>query len=399
MPNVNNKAIHDRLAVAAALPAAAPHHISSTATGLAVLLGVLTSVFLTLFWIGSVLSRAVEAGWTGVVSPALRILLTRIAGHGMAARVLGWGVDGGLLAVLSVAVPYVLTFYFVLALLQESGAVAIAAAHLEWVAARLGLPGAVLPLITAAGCNVPAILGLRAVRLMRERVVVGTLVTLVPCSARTAVIFGTVALFLGWPWAAALYIVVAVIITAAAVVLRRILLPRTRLPAAVHLPALRWPRPRMVIRQTWLHVQEFAVGAVPWVLGGSVVLGFLYETGLMGLPARLLAPLIEGWLRLPPAAGLTLAFAVLRKELALQLLIALAAGSSAGGGADLRSVLAPAQLFTYALVNTLAVPCTATIGMLARTVGARAATAIAMATAAVAVATGGIAARLLQLLG
>ena len=40
---------------------------------------------------------------------------------------------------------------------------------------------------------------------------------------------------------------------------------------------------------------------------------------------RPLAPVVEGWLLLPPVAGLTLVFAVLRKELALQLLIAFAA--------------------------------------------------------------------------
>lgn len=360
---------------------------------MAVLLLVLAAVFATLFWIGSALSAAVEAGWTGTISPVLRALARQAAGDGMVARILLWGLDGGLIAVLSVAVPYVLTFYFVLAVLQDAGAVAVAAAQLDRVAARMGLRGAVLPLITAAGCNVPAILALRGMRSTRERIAVGALVTLVPCSARTAVIFGTVALFGGWPWAAALYATVAIVITAAAVGLRRIFRLRGDAAAPGAPPALRWPRPAVVIRQTWSPVREFIVGAVPFVLGGSVVLGTLYETGLIGLSARPLAPVVEGWLGLPGAAGLTLIFAILRKELALQLLIALAAGS-AGGGPNLLAILTPVQLFTYALVNTLAIPCTATIGVLARTVGARPAAGIAAGTVTVALLLGGIAARI-----
>ena len=40
-----------------------------------------------------------------------------------------------------------------------------------------------------------------------------------------------------------------------------------------------------------------------------------------------MAPVVEDWLVLPPVAGLTLIFAVLRKELALQLLVVFAAVS------------------------------------------------------------------------
>ncbi|OFX13721.1 MAG: hypothetical protein A2V59_10540 [Armatimonadetes bacterium RBG_19FT_COMBO_69_19] len=57
--------------------------------------------------------------------------------------------------------------------------------------------------------------------------------------------------------------------------------------------------------------------------------------------------------------------------------------------------MTPPQIFTYALVNTIAIPCTATIGVLARTVGARRAAAIAGGTLLLAVLLGGIAARVL----
>lgn len=62
----------------------------------------------------------------------------------------------------------------------------------------------------------------------------------------------------------------------------------------------------------------------PVVLVGSLVLRALYETGWVWALVWPLSPIVEGWLGLPDVAGLTLIFAVLRKELALQLLIALA---------------------------------------------------------------------------
>lgn len=66
-----------------------------------------------------------------------------------------------------------------------------------------------------------------------------------------------------------------------------------------------------------------------------------------------LAPVVEGWLGLPAVAGLTLVFAVLRKELALQLLVALAAAQFGAGSDNLLAFMTGRQIFTYTLVNTI----------------------------------------------
>ncbi|HNZ95807.1 MAG TPA: ferrous iron transport protein B, partial [Thermoanaerobaculia bacterium] len=59
---------------------------------------------------------------------------------------------------------------------------------------RFGLHGrAVIPLIAAGGCSVPAIIATRSLGNTRERTIAAVLATLVPCSARTAVIIGAVA--------------------------------------------------------------------------------------------------------------------------------------------------------------------------------------------------------------
>lgn len=354
----------------------------------------LGAVFGALFWGGGNLAALFDAAWRAYASPIIGGAVRGLLGEGTFSRIMLWGLDTGLNAVLSVAVPYVLTFYLILAVLQESGALSQVTAAADRLLVRTGLTTtASLPLVVGAGCNVPAILSLRSLRSEGERVVAGALVTLVPCSARTAVIFGTVGYVLGWRWALGLYGLVAAVIIGAGHGLRHFfpgVRPIDRPPAALRIPSA-----RPVVLTLWAHLRDFVLGAVPFVLAGSFVLGALYETGLIRLAAGPLSPLVEGWLRLPPAAGLTLIFAVLRKELALQLLMALAAMSGAPGGGDLRALMTPTQIFTYALVNTLAIPCTATIGVLARTVGGRRAAAIAGGTLVLAVLLGGIAARVL----
>ncbi len=140
-------------------------------------------------------------------------------------------------------------------------------------------------------------------------------------------------------------------------------------------------------------MRDFVFVAVPIVLAGSVVLGALYETGLIRLATRPLAPVVEGWLGLPAVAGLTLVFAVLRKELALQLLVALAIVEFGRGAENLLSFMSKDQLFTYALVNTINIPCIATIAVLSRTLGRRRATLISTGTVTLAVLIGGVSIR------
>ncbi len=71
---------------------------------------------------------------------------------------------------------------------------------MDRVFGTLGLPGrAAIPLLAAAGCNVPAIYGTRVLRTRRDRVIASFLVTLTPCSARSAVVIAALAPFAGVP--------------------------------------------------------------------------------------------------------------------------------------------------------------------------------------------------------
>ncbi|HEY5386359.1 MAG TPA: nucleoside recognition domain-containing protein [Thermoleophilia bacterium] len=134
------------------------------------------------------------------------------------------------------------------------------------------------------------------------------------------------------------------------------------------------------------------------MLGGSFLLGGLYETGLIWHLSGPLQPVVVGWLGLPPVAGLTLILAVLRKELALQMLVVFAVARYGVAAHNLLSFMTPHQLVVYALVNAIYIPCVATIAMLGRELGWRRAGAITTGTVVAALALGGVVARLLPLL-
>jgi ferrous iron transport protein B len=104
---------------------------------------------------------------------------------------------------------------------------------------------------------------------------------------------------------------------------------------------------------------------------------------------------VRGWLGLPSVAGLALVFSFLRKELALQLLVALAVIQLGAGAAGLGSIMSPAQLFVYAIVTSVSVPCVATLAALRGEFGWRSALTMSGSTLVIALATGGVLARLL----
>jgi ferrous iron transport protein B len=367
---------------------------TSPATGFPLLGAVLLGLFAVLFWVGDLLSTLLGGAWTTYASPVIRAGVGLVAGEGVLGRSLLWGIDSGINAALSVGIPYVLTFYLMLSVLEDTGYLNSVAFLTDPLMHRFGLHGrAVIPLVAAAGCNVPAIMGTRVLTSARERVLASTLAVLVPCSARTAVIAGAVARYVGWQAAVAIYLIVAAVGTAAGVGLNRVI-PGRAMGLVMEMFPFRTPSARVMLKHTWYRFRDFVWVAAPIVVAGSLGLGLLYESGLVWALAAPLAPVVEGWLGLPAVAGLTLIFAVLRKELALQLLLTLAMARHGADAGDLGRLMTHGQIFTYALVNTLWIPCAATVAVLARELGWKRAAAISLFTVGLALAVGGVARRI-----
>ncbi len=371
-------------------------YTTSPLTGIPLLIAVLGVIFAFLFYGGDWLSTLFSGLWASYMSPVIDGAIFRVFGDGHVGKTLVWGFDAGILAALAVGIPYVLTFYFMLAFLEDTGYLNSVAFLTDRLMHKFGLHGrAIIPLVAGAGCNVPAIIGTRVLTTMRERTIASTLITLIPCSARTAVILGAVSLFVGWKPAVAIYIIVLALVFLVGVGLNKVM-PGSSTGLVMEMFPFRVPLMSNIIKKTWHRFKDFVFVAFPIVLVGSLVLGALYETGYLWKLASPLSPVVEGWLGLPAVAGLTLIFAVLRKELALQLLVTLAVVMYGGGAKNLLLFMNPTQLFVYALVNTIYIPCVATIAVLGRELGWRRAGGIMAFTIALAIIVGGIAFRFIE---
>lgn len=337
---------------------------------------------------GGALSAALGGAWQKYALPPIDRVGRWLFGDGAAARIFTWTFGSGIEAILTIGVPFVFTFELVLSLLEDSGYLNAAAYLTDSTMHRIGLNGrAIIPLIAGAGCNVPAIIGTRILADRRERFIAATLITLVPCSARIAVILGSVGIVAGWRAAASLFLTIVVIIAAVGWSLNR-LLPGETQELVMEMFPLRRPLLSAVLKRTWGKFLDFLVQAMPLMIVGSFIVGLLYETGLMYYLVRPLSPIVTGILGLPAIVGIALVFAVLRKELALQLTLALAAMAAGAPTAALTSLMNPKQIFVFALVSSLYMPCLATYGVLARELGRRQAAGIAVLTLALAVVIG-----------
>jgi len=363
--------------------------------GLPIFAVVALAVFGTLVVVGGAMSSALSTAWSTSISPVLTTAVDAAVPVPALAKALLWAFDGGLLAMISVGIPYILTFYVVLAALEDSGYLTSAAVLLDRVFNALGLPGrAAVPLLTAAGCNVPAIYGTRILGTRRARVLGSFLVTLTPCSARTAVVVAALAPFAG-PLVALAAFGVALGITLAAGFAANALIPGAQPALVLELSQLRRPIARHVLAKAWYRFRGFLVTATPIMLIGSFVLGLVWESGAWSPLATVLTPVTTGWLGLPPIVGIAIVFAFLRKELALQLLVALAVIEYGAIGSNLGAILTPAQLFVFAIVTSVSIPCAATLAALVQELGARAAAGISAASLGLALVAGGVIARLL----
>lgn len=334
--------------------------LTSRVWGPVILCAVLAAILLSVFSIGSYLEAFLVGSFESlIVQPFLSLGLEPLPEQ------IGLAILLALQAGLGIAFPFIFTFYIFISILEDSGYLTRAAFLADSTMHRLGMHGqGIIPLILGFGCNVPAIMGLRLLRTRRERVIASFLVSMIPCSARTVIIAGIVAVFVGFGAALSIYVITFGLIILTGIVLSRIT-PGERYGMILELSPLRVPEPGNVLAKSWYRIREFLVIAMPLLVAASIVLGLLQYIGFFSLFAELVAPFSETILGLPRYAASALLFGILRKEMALETLVILS------GTADLASVLTAGQIYVFAVVSVLFIPCISTMAVLARVVGAR----------------------------
>jgi ferrous iron transport protein B len=334
--------------------------LTRTFPGIPLLCLILVFLLLTVFVVGSAMEAVIVQTFTDyIINPFMTLAVPPLPQR------LGFSVLIALEAGLGIAFPFVFTFYIGLSILEDTGYMTRAAFLADRAMHRIGLHGeALIPMVIGFGCTVPAVLSLRILKTRREQTIAAFLITMVPCSARTVVIAGIVAAFVGIVWAFSIYVIVFVLIVITAVVLSR-MTPGEQFGMIVEMSPLKMPRARLVLQKSWLRIKEFLFIAMPLLIITSIALGLFQYFGLIDAFQQAVAPITVTLLGLPAYASTALLFGIFRKELAFETLAVLA------GTADLGAVMTAVQLYTFALVSVLFVPCISTIAVLYRQMGAK----------------------------
>ncbi|MBS7626499.1 ferrous iron transport protein B, partial [Candidatus Bathyarchaeota archaeon] len=340
--------------------------------GYPILAAIATLMFILIFILGGYLANILETFFQEIFIPTVDIYLSRFLPQFIADMICG-GFISGVAAGATIALPYIVPFYILLAILEDSGYLPRAAFLMDNLMHKIGLHGkAFIPLLLGYGCNVPACLGCRIMETERERFLAGFVTVLVPCAARSVIILGLAGRNLGLHVALTLYIFDLVLIFVLGRIAYRIL-PREPIGLIMEMPPYRVPSPPLVLKKTWIRTKDFVYVALPLIVTGSVVLQFLTSSGLIWPIADFMEPLISGWLGLPSLSGIPLIFGVLRKELTLILLAEMA------GTTSFEQILTPIQMIVFTLVTMIYIPCVATIATLGHEFGWRKAAGVAVA--------------------
>jgi len=327
--------------------------------GYAMLVLVLAGFFWGVFGLGATIEQMVQNRLEALFTQWGRTLVPGSLSYALA-RSFWDGVAGGA----AVLLPYLVPFLFGLALLEDVGYLPRVAYLLDGLLHRIGLHGtSVVPIVLGYGCSVPACLATRVLPSRRDRFLATVLATLVPCSARSTVIFALVAFYLGPGWALGIFAFNGLVVFFSGWWLAR-LWPEVSPGMLLEVPRYQWPSLRVMSKKVWLRLREFIMVSWPILVAGSVVLGLAEFWHLDRGVNAALAPL-TGLLGLPAAVGTTLIFGILRKELSLLMLMQ-ALGTSA-----VNTVMTTTQILVFTIFVTFYIPCLATIVAMSRELGRR----------------------------
>jgi len=340
-------------------------------TGGIIALAVLASAFLVIRLIGeSLIGYVLEPLFDNLWAPVMLRLSDLLGGTGFLHDILiGKLIDGevnfvesfgllttGLFVPFGMVLPYIVSFYLVLGLLEDTGYLPRLAVLMDTIMHRLGLHGyAIIPTMLGLGCNVPAVLATRILESKRERFIAATLISIaVPCAALQAMIFGLVGQH-GWQYVAIVYGTLFVVWVILGMIINR--LARGFSPELlIEIPPYRLPPWRTVLQKLWMRTYGFLAEAVPIILGAILVINILYVLGVFDAIANFTAPVVTGLLGLPKEAVTAIVIGFLRKDVALGMLAPLA--------------LSAKQLVVGSVVLAMFFPCIATFVVLLRELGA-----------------------------
>ena len=276
----------------------------------------------------------------------------------------------GLFVPFAMVLPYIVAFYLILSILEDTGYLPRRATLADTFFHRLGMHGyGIIPVFLGFGCNVPGALATRMLETKKQRFIAATLMSLaVPCMAQIAMIFGVIGPF-GMRYVVLVFATLAFVYIVVGLLLNRVV-PGECPEIFLEIPPYRMPGLRATATKTWMRVRGFIGEAIPYLFLGILLVNLLHAVGFLEWLALVFAPLMEVWLGLPAEATAALLVGFLRKDLAVGMLVPLG--------------MMPEQLVIAVTMLSIYFPCVATFVVLLKELGVRgmiAATGVMVTTA------------------
>ena len=247
-------------------------------TAIPVFIGIMALVFfLTFNVIGAglqdLLARGIEV-LTRTADQALTNARVNETLHGLIIN----GVFEGVGSVLSF-LPIIVTMFFFLSLMEDSGYIARVAFVLDMALRKIGLSGrSSVPLLIGFGCSVPAIMSSRTLPSERDRKMTILLTPFMSCTAKLPIYAFFVDVF--FPQHKALIMVILymggiVIGILAALLYKKVMFKGEAVPFVMELPNYRIPSPKNVARLLWQKAKDFIQKAFTVLLIASIIIWVL----------------------------------------------------------------------------------------------------------------------------
>ncbi len=261
----------------------------------------------------------------------------------------------GLFVPFGMVLPYIIAFYFMLSIFEDSGYLPRLATLSDNVFHKLGMHGhGIVPVFLGLGCNVPGALATRTLETRKQRFISATLMAIsVPCMAQIAMIFGILGSY-GIKYIVIVFISLIIVYVINGTILNRWVKGESP-EIFLEIPPYRRPSLLTIIKKTWMRVRWFLTEAIPFLFLGVLLINILYAVGFLGWMGTVFGPVTSGILGLPEESTTALLIGFLRKDLAVGMLLPLG--------------MEPMQLVIAVTVLAIYFPCVATFAVLIKELG------------------------------
>ena len=252
-------------------------------TAIPAFVGIMALVFyLTFGVIGLALQNLLEVGidaLTAAVDSTLTAWNVNAAVHSLVID----GVFTGVGSVLSF-LPIIVTLFFFLSLLEDTGYMARVAFVMDKLLRRIGLSGrSIVPMLIGFGCTVPGVMASRTLPSERDRKMTILLTPFMSCSAKLPIYSLFAAAF--FPEHAALVMVSLYFLGIAVGILMAILLKSSvfkgeAVPFVMELPNYRLPGLKNVVQLLWEKARDFLQRAFTVIFVATIIIWFLQSFDL-----------------------------------------------------------------------------------------------------------------------